>query len=371
MIGDAKSLMVFDKQLNYVGEIANYKSMIPNLKYRGISQMDIVVEINQNQVGKLLKGYTLVPKGRLDQPFRIHYRNPVINDKKEELTIKAYSYLKYLGQRWTIPPDGLSHEVYTNQSPEYIVKSYINSNAISPVNPKRILSLAAVKSNLDRGIVTSDKTRQKNLANEILRVLEVDNLGVMFELNPDTRKIEFDVYEGTDRSYGNTAGNKPVVFSLKLHNLEDINYIESDLSTVNSVYVAGPGEGASRTIVECGEAEGDDRYETVIDARDIDTEEELINRGISRMVDDTRYLKSKLVSTNSFQYLRDYFTGDIVTIIVERLDIAMNVQIAEVEEVYSAGRLDEVKIAIGKDAADGLLNMIKQHSSDISQLNSI
>ncbi|MBQ3326183.1 MAG: siphovirus ReqiPepy6 Gp37-like family protein [Clostridia bacterium] len=135
----------------------------------------------------------------------------------------------------------------------------------------------------------------------------------------------FELYEGTDRSIGQTV-NQPVVFSDGFDNLISSDYIENGENFANVAYVAGEGEGDNRTILTVGEGSGLDRYEIWVDARnassnngDIPT---AVYRAMLKQDGDGALAEASLVNDfnaeveagATYVYGEDYNLGDIVSI---------------------------------------------------------
>ncbi len=168
-------------------------------------------------------------------------------------------------------------------------------------------------------------------------------------------EIEFRVLKPIDRTIGNAAGITPVVFSFELSNLKRLEYEEdgSDYSTV--AVVASEGTGTNRKIVEVGETEktGYDRIELYVDARDLQSEssdgttitqkelEELMNqRGLEKLEEHKTFISfdGSIVDGNmQYEYGKDFYNGDYVSIIDKHLGKTFNLQIVSVTKSISNG----------------------------------
>lgn len=133
----------------------------------------------------------------------------------------------------------------------------------------------------------------------------------------------FELYVGTDRSYGQSV-NPYVVFSPDFQNLLNTDYQYLTENYKNVAVVAGEGEGTARTKTTVGTATGLDRFEQWVDARDISSNDGgitetdytalLTARGTDAL---TEHINNELFDGDvdvSIQYLpnKDYYLGDIV-----------------------------------------------------------
>lgn len=168
-------------------------------------------------------------------------------------------------------------------------------------------------------------------------------------------EIEFRVLKPVDRTIGNAEGITPVVFSFELSNLKRLEYEEdgSDYSTI--AVVASEGTGSNRKIVEVGESEktGYDRIELYVDARDLQSEstdgttitkkelEELMNqRGLEKLEEHKTFISfdGSIVDGNmQYEYGKDFYNGDYVSIIDKHLGKTFNLQIVSVTKSISNG----------------------------------
>lgn len=81
-------------------------------------------------------------------------------------------------------------------------------------------------------------------------------------------KLAYTVYSGKDRSFGNAAGNEPVIFSEDFDNLTGSNYSYDEANSKTYVLVGGEGEGVDRFYMEGNpQQSGLARREVFVDAR--------------------------------------------------------------------------------------------------------
>lgn len=143
-------------------------------------------------------------------------------------------------------------------------------------------------------------------------------------------KYIFTMYEGVDRSYNQT--DRPyVVFSNDFENLYNTNYQLFTEDYANLAFVAGQGEGTTRTILLVYDdiPQGLDLYEMSVDARDMTDDNGRIpfneymrllqQRGREKLAQckHTEGFTGEVLSDVAFKYGVDFDLGDLVTVINE------------------------------------------------------
>lgn len=146
-------------------------------------------------------------------------------------------------------------------------------------------------------------------------------------------KMVLDLSQGADRSLMQEE-NPHVVFSDAYSNLLSFSYAADSSITRNFAYVFGQGKGAERKRTTfCVDAEPSylDRYELYVDADDISETEQvegetlpipeekyielLKTRGSEKLVLPQTASESEIAAHNTqYQYNKDYFVGDYVTV---------------------------------------------------------
>lgn len=237
--------------------------------------------------------------------------------------------------------------------------------------------LRSVCSNIDK------QTTGGYVWDEIESVLEQDKIGIFFKpivmgkhivdgVETNISEWELIISAGRDRRKGNKQGNKPVIFSQSLSNIERATYSNNIKDYCNVAYIAGEGEGTDRkwyeleinNDIELNNKKGWGRSELWIDARDIQSEdsegniktdeeyETLIKqRANEKAVENT--LKESYESTitninNKYVYGKDYYKGDLVTIIDDELGIVVDAQVIGVtKSEQDAEEIIDVEFAYG------------------------
>jgi hypothetical protein len=165
----------------------------------------------------------------------------------------------------------------------------------------------------------------------------------------------FTVYASTDLS-------DEVILTADLGNVLSYDYQESVLGYRNTIYVAGAGTAAARTLSKIysgGEPTGRDRFEDYIDATDCTTTDQLTQRGTETLSlkAGTESLEFEFDTENQSEvYGVDFKCGDIVTVIDP--DVATIVdRITSVTTTYDQNG-KTITLGMGTSAPD-LVSIIK------------
>lgn len=213
---------------------------------------------------------------------------------------------------------------------ENAIRQLVNENAITTatnrVIPKLVLGNIANLTDTIEKQVTGDK-----LDEVITEICTTFNFG--WDIYIYNTQLVFIVYQGTDRSYAQT--DRPyVVFSEDFENLYNTEYELNTENYGNTALVGGQGEGLERFYTTVNDTNtGLDRYEIFVDAKSInktekdgDTEKELTDNQYSALLQTegkaklaeaeyTEGFTGELLSDVAFIYEKDFYLGDLVTVI--------------------------------------------------------
>lgn len=222
---------------------------------------------------------------------------------------------------------------------EESIRSLVNDNAISPTDSNRIIPglVLGVSAGLNDNI--EKQVTGEHLDDVITEICKTYHYG--WDIFVTNNSMVFVLYAGTDRSYGQTE--RPyVVFSDEFENLYNTDYQLFTEEYANATLIGGEGEGLDRVYADLNnELSGLNRFETFTDARDISS-----NKGSDGEIDEETYLKllaergrenlaalsytegfsGEVLSDVAFKYGKDFFIGDIVTVI-NKYGIQKNVRV--------------------------------------------
>lgn len=228
-------------------------------------------------------------------------------------------FLTCLLERRIIYPTFSGNDTYAN-----IVRKVLSQNAIN----------CGVRSipGLTMGAVSGDCWQKKvrlqvsydNLMEWLYKTCET--IGGTVNIRIENNLLRCDLSQGTDRSILQSE-NPQIVFSDSYNNLLSFSYAADSSVQKNFAYVFGIGEGSARkrtTYYSGSEPTYFDRYEVYVDERNTSQEEEvsddeyleiLKNSGAENMVSPQTASESTIAAfSTQYQYNRDYFVGDFVTV---------------------------------------------------------
>lgn len=357
-------IRILDTNLSFVDYMRKYMFYQYTVKFRGIGTFTINAQLVDENLYLLdkTKQFFVLFSGKTEEQFGIIESIEKSSDSEIEqiLVISGrmsnaifdkrivYRTLKYRGKTYDF------------------VKTVIDDNLIHSEDESRNMNVNLFLSDpegLENGCtVISKQVTGGVLWDAIEPILEVDAIGVKFVPVVMPKKSATDVNiaewnltisKGVDRRKGNAGGNKPVIFSQSVSNIKRTEYYVKSESYKNYVYIAGEGVAGERKWytkeINTHDSKGNtgwNRSELWIDARDIQSEdtegnvipdeqyEKLIDERINEKAEEnaiTENYSSTIVQENKlYEYGKDYFLGDFVTVIDKELNITIDVQITEV-----------------------------------------
>lgn len=164
--------------------------------------------------------------------------------------------LKGLIARASIPSDTISLSSIKSGPADDVIKAYIRENIgpLAAVGRARL----GVTVDADKSLAPtwSGSQARQSLFDAICEIALVNN--VDFDIISTTPNVfQFVTYYpplSVDRTIANTAGNKPVIFSLERNNMATPVTAESHGEEINTLYVLGQGEEDDRDVVEVSDA---------------------------------------------------------------------------------------------------------------------
>ena len=222
---------------------------------------------------------------------------------------------------------------------ENAIRQLITENAITPTDSKRIIPALALAASAGLKDSINKQVTGDYLDQAITDICTAYNYGWAAYIS--NGQIFVEVYSGVDRSYNQTA--RPyVVFSEDFENLYNTDYQLASEEYANTTLIGGEGEGIERVYTTIGaDKSGLARFETFTDARDIsrnaNSEEEisaadylllLQERGSENLsaMGITEGFSGEILSDVAFKYEKDFFLGDLVTVI-NKYGISRNVRV--------------------------------------------
>ncbi len=340
---------IIDRDFNFLGQIDEYESFILSKKWHSMGNFELHLNINNTHAEYLQKENIIFTDEK--KAYVILYRE--IDSTTNKLVIKGLELKSYLARWLVFPPSGYAN-YRVNSNVETIMKEYVTAT----LTRKGITNII-VAENQNRGITTVYQSRYKNLAEELEKLSLASNLSWDITLDLDNKRFIFDVIEGRDVTV-NQDLLPPAIFSIEYDNIAEQQLIDSKLDYRNTAIVAGQGEGVDRAISIVGDSEGLDSFETFVDARDIENDNDLSSRGEQKLSETQEILTfdSRVLTDKNLAYEEDFKLGDIVTIQNSGWNITTDRRITEITEIYeSTGfRLD---VAFG-ESLPTIIDLVKK-----------
>lgn len=356
-------LEIRDSSRTIIGIVDVAKSIIWHSIYYGVGDFEIYVQATDNniallQVGNYVTRQDNVEVGVIEQ---ITYDF----DIQEGYMITAVGrFAKSILDRRLIYK--LSGTVLTptilRGNVEIAIRQTVLDNAIScSFNSRRnidFLGLAGLKNYPDIIVDTNGNAAQKQVSHKNLMeytdsVLQEYGMASRLIYNDSNKRLLYEVYKGEDRSTDNTDNNEAVVFSVDYDNLNSSNYLYNVKLLKNEALVGGSGEGLDRfysllTVNKSGlqlreifvdaagvnrkyEVDGEEHEYT-----DAEYSEMLKQKGqeeLQEHIVNETFKGEVNASYGIWQYGRDFFLGDLVTIQDNKINKYIDTRITEATEV--------------------------------------
>lgn len=358
------NIRVFDKDINFLGEVDNFTSLFFIRKWETYGEFEFHLSNIEN---KFIKKGNIIMLNKDGAKTGVIEHIEINEEDTEDIVIKGFSLIYWFTNRVTVPPEGYSYHNF-NTNVENIMIALVQANVTNPIDINRKVPGLTLAESKGRGEKIQFQTRYKNLSDELTKLSKLSGLGITIELDYKQKKFVFKVLEGKNLSYGQ-VDNPPYIFSLDYDNIKKQNYIESDIGYKNVGYVAGQGEGSDRAIEILGnERSGFDRREVFIDARDIDENGSLTDRGRVKL-SELQQIQSFECEVDTKDYKAIWNLGDIITTIDKKRGLRADNRISEIREVYENSGI-KVEPTFGTPIP-GLADKIKQMTDTPTESGSL
>lgn len=359
-------LYIFDRNLNLLGLIDGFFSLIWVRRYNKAGDFELHVALTENNL-KLLQRDNIVSKSDDAEAGFIEYRS-LSQDRegKEYLVVKGKFLTGYLARRIIWGTEVLNCTV------EEAIRTLIDKNAINPIDISRKiprLELGVFKGYIE---TINYQISYENLLEEVENLSIISDLGFRAIVDFEDKKLVFDVYKGKDLTVEQVE-NPPAIFSNEFENVFEQEYVDSVHNYRNVALVAGEGEGSDRKIKIVGAGQELDRYELFVDAKDVSekTEDDILipedeylgmleSRGKIKLAEyaELNTFESKVNVKGNLIYKQDFDLGDVVTIVNKKWGVITNTRINEIEEVFEADG-KSINVTFG-ESMPTLIDVIKR-----------
>lgn len=251
---------VLDRNLETIGIIDSYKSLIWASRYWDVGDCELYVPATMATLSMLQKDNFLIKPGSkmVCQIKKIELDTNA--DEGNYLVVTGFDVKRWLDQRviWSVMNvDGNAEDFIRSMVDKALGNASLSARQIVDLNGNRIFYLGTAAGFNE---VLTEQVTYKNIGEKVRDYCMKYGWGYRVVL--DSGKLYFQLYKGMDRATS-------VIFSEAYENLATTTYIEDETNMGNVALVAGEGQGTARSRNVSGYAEGMDRYEIYVDAKDI------------------------------------------------------------------------------------------------------
>lgn len=342
---------VFDKDLNRLGIIDEFKQVQIERHYTKMGQLIMSVDGSRDNIDLLQKGNILVRTDDLLHGYVIQTRD-YLDEQSSELEVIAPSLHFMLNQRSVF-----RQQIFTGNV-EDVIKSFVQMNAVSPTNPNRVIPNLFISTNTGIQGTTTEVGFNVPLDSFSFELCNKHDISWDILIDIPNKRYIFHTWQGADRTTEQSI-NPHVIFSKDRENVLKQNFVESDDNYKNVAIVGGEETDEFPKLYEIvnDEIRGSERREVYIDASDIKrrytdesgravllSEQEyrklLVERGKLRLPEFHKIVtfESDVDLYANGVFGQDYFLGDKVSAVNDDLGIIMHTRIiSAVEQVTKAG----------------------------------
>ena len=353
-----------------VGVIDDYQSFSFTRTYSDCGEWQLTLN-GDTKNAKLVKGMNYISMNNGVCGVVEQLEN---NVGSNNITTYKGSELKGITSSRIVMPPNNSAYLTIKKNPALVILDILNTQLVNCTDRRRIIPNIRIDNSIE--VDTTDKIefngRFGNVYDEINTIATAYNIGWYATIEPKQSnnqyaEIVFYVYHGIDRSK-NQSTNSRFILRYSNDNIEQSDYQYID-TIPNTALVAGKGEGINRkTYIVNNTAIGLNRKEVYIDARDVEDETLLPQRGKEKLAEygDKNSYQITLSRNLSKQYHSAFELGDIGTIQDDLLGIEIDFRLTEITEVYESDDF-RLEVVCGYDKKD-LGSAIKRSTSNTETL---
>lgn len=351
-----------DREL--LGIVDTAQSVIWHTVWYGVGDFEVYVKSTEALVSLLQVGRYVTRSGSDEVGIIEKIEVKTTDEEGAMLTVTGRFVKSILDRRLIYSLSGTSNTaVLLRGNVEAAVRSLVKNNAISCTFDSRrnipmleLGALAGITAVIidESGNAAVKQVSYQNLLEYSDELLEEYELSATVILDENTKKFQYVVKQGADRSSENNRDNVPVVFSRDFDNLSDSKYEYDVKNLKNAALIGGEGEGVDRFYAVIAPAStGLERREVFVDASSVnrkykdesDVEQEYTDSEYSAMLKTQGRQKLAtltasetfegiiLVSEGNKKFNEDFFLGDIVTVQENSINKYVDVRITEATEV--------------------------------------
>lgn len=295
---------VYDVDLNIIGIIDNYTSVIWTLRYNDVGDFEIYIRSTPDilelcQINRYIvrtSDYTVMIMKSITQSES--------TENGDYITITGVSVENILSQRVVWAYTELIGRV------EECIYSLVDTNCISPMLADREipkLTVAPLKHFTTE--IQQTKYSGVNVLDAVKQLCDIGGYG--FRIVTKNKKLVFEIYAGMNHSRNQTE-NLYIIFDGE--SITESTYTNDYNQYKNVARVGGTGEDMYQVLASYGDASGLSRFETYTEDTSISNAELLQSTGRTALQETTPIKTFDGEISNYYTYGVDYALGDIVQI---------------------------------------------------------
>lgn len=335
-------VVVYNKELQRLGVIDVFRSLIWMRKYYECGTFEIHAPLNEQNLRLLTEGNILSKREYQNKNGEIQkltskesgiVEDITIDDVMNEITAKGRFLSSIMDRR------AITTVINFNGTTEDGMRKLVQSVTKMP-----FVQLGERKGFEEK---IQFQVSYKELYTYMCKLSKYSNMGFTIRADFKEKVFYFEVYKGVDRSETQRERSQ-VIFSEIHKNLNGVTYVFNNQNTKTCAIVAGEGEGTERTLVTVGGGNGWDLREVIVDARDVQKDDDMTDEEYALLLEQKGYeklaeygvveaMEAQTQPFVNFTYREDYDLGDIVTVKKKKWGIEKNKRITEIQEIYENG----------------------------------
>jgi hypothetical protein len=365
---------IYDTDLKWRGMLEEVESLVHRTSFNEIVLSEMKVSRTSSHFSEIQVGRILVVNNRLDKALLIEEIEYSIPD--EFITVNLSPLKGILNYRLLVPFDS---EDFKSQRQGVVMAELVKQQLVTQTrdinrrftNSTGVNLLHIYSPSRTYGDLIDYYTKDwvdlylGDIITQISRMGSGYQLGWNISISPTYENLLFDTYRSTDRTINQTL-NPPVIFSTEFGNIQKIDYFESIKEWKNHIFTVYEDELEKIFHVESENqtepAKSFKRRELFLESNQ-KSEASASTDGISEL---NKHPKVQSFSCEVIDnphtmstFERDWYIGDIVTVQFKEFGIQFDLQVLEVEEVFS-DNIYTIRVSFG-EGKPSVLKIIKNH----------
>ena len=326
-------IKIFDSNLNFLGFLDRFNSFQCSQKYADAGSFSIKAILTKETVKFLKEGNFIQFEDFAGMIDSIQMNDSAGN--VPTITASGYDLTGLLASRiiW--------NDEYYNGNSEEFLRKIISDNAINPADSRRIIPFLALGELSGLPQTTERNTKHETLLEECIKVCKVADYGFAIDLDTKNKKMNFKIYEGTDRTAGQP---QQLIIGKSYDNVMVQDYTYSSKDEITTCLVVAEEDSVS--IGE--EAAGLKRKETFLESSS--TKEELTTEQFQNVLrsEGNEQLNNTIQCFDIDIFNTTLSIGDKITVKEKDWNILFHTRVEEKQTTLESG-IKTISFLLGKD----------------------